>query len=76
MFYVYILFSPSTGKYYVGQTDDLENRLVRHNRGYEKSTSKYVPWVLVWQTTKSSRGEALVLELKLKNVKNTAAKFY
>ncbi|WP_353078672.1 GIY-YIG nuclease family protein, partial [Flavobacterium sp.] len=27
MFYVYILFSTSKSKYYIGQTSDIENRL-------------------------------------------------
>lgn len=31
MFYTYILQSESTGKYYVGQTNNLGQRLLRHN---------------------------------------------
>ncbi len=33
MFTVYILFSHTTQKYYTGQTQNLENRLLEHNSG-------------------------------------------
>ena len=54
--------------HYIGQTQDIASRLARHNNGYEKSTSPYVPWKLVWVCSKSSRGEAMKLEKKLKNL--------
>ena len=31
---VYVLRSESTGRYYTGCTEDLENRLHEHNAGY------------------------------------------
>ncbi len=68
MFYVYILRSEKLGFYYKGQTSDLARRIKEHNNGEEKSTSRYVPWVLVWHTTVDSRSEALALEQKLKNI--------
>jgi putative endonuclease len=66
--WVYILYSASTDKYYKGQTDDLRSRLHRHNSGWEKATKYGVPWTLVWCTEKSDRGEAMILEKKLKNL--------
>ncbi|WP_394706454.1 GIY-YIG nuclease family protein [Draconibacterium orientale] len=54
--------------YYKGQTSCLEDRLFRHNSGYEKATRHGVPWKLVWSTSKPTRGEALMLEKKLKNL--------
>ncbi len=68
MFYVYILKSEKSGSYYKGQTANLERRIREHNNGEEKSTSRYVPWVLVWHTIVGSRSEALALEQKLKNM--------
>jgi|GEM_PF-5101951 len=45
--YVYILYSESAGKYYVGQTPDLETRLLFHNELSKNSyTSRYRPWTL------------------------------
>jgi putative endonuclease len=67
-FYVYILYSPSFGKFYVGQTDDVESRLKRHNDGFVKSTAPYIPWLLECIIEKESRGEAILLERKLKNL--------
>ncbi len=68
LFYVYIIYSKLFDKYYIGQTNDVSARLVRHNCGLEDFTSKYVPWVLIGYITKSTRSEAVVLEKKLKNL--------
>ena len=68
MYTVYILRSISTGRYYKGQTNDLERRMKEHNNREEKSTSAYVPWELVFSAEVSSRSEALQLERKIKNI--------
>ena len=68
MYYVYILYSPKFDKFYIGQTNDMANRLERHNNGYETYTSKFIPWVLKGFVLKESRNEALILEKKLKNL--------
>ena len=46
MFYIYILYSPSADKYYVGYTSDPENRLKEHNEqiAFNTFTSKFRPW--------------------------------
>lgn len=67
-FYVYILYSKKFDIYYKGQTQDLNSRLEYHNKGYVKSTSKYIPWELKCAIEKPSRKEALILERKLKNL--------
>ncbi|MFV0269103.1 MAG: GIY-YIG nuclease family protein, partial [Draconibacterium sp.] len=67
-FTVYILYSPGTDAYYKGQTSDLQDRIWRHNAGYEKATRIGAPWELVWSAEKETRGEALILEKKLKNL--------
>jgi putative endonuclease len=68
MFYVYILQSEVNGAYYKGFTSDIRRRLSEHNSGKEKSTSRYVPWQLVWYAEKPTREEAMLLEKKLKNI--------
>ena len=68
MFFVYILYSEKGNRYYIGQTSDVEARLHRHNSGYEKSTSPYVPWKLLCKIEKPNRSEAMILERKLKNL--------
>ncbi len=45
MYYIYILYSPSFDKYYVGYTQDYNQRLVTHNTTDKNTfTSKYRPW--------------------------------
>jgi putative endonuclease len=63
---VYILFSESSGRYYIGHTQNIEIRLHQHNSAQGNFTSKYAPWNLVWSNTISSRGEAMKLENKIK----------
>ena len=67
-FYVYIIYSAGFDKFYVGQTQDIENRISRHNAGIEKATKPYCPWEMKWCTIKSSSSEAIKLEMKLKNL--------
>ncbi len=63
---VYILFSEKLGRYYCGQSDNLEKRLVNHNNGGKKYTSKGVPWILIKVYNCGNRSEAIVLERKIK----------
>ena len=65
---VYILFSPKHNRHYIGQTNNIANRLIRHNAGHEKATAPYSPWELIWYTEKITRAEAMTLERKLKNL--------
>jgi putative endonuclease len=64
-FFVYILKN-SSGKFYTGQTNDLENRIVRHNSGFVRSTRAGIVWKLVYSTKVNSRLEALLLEKRIK----------
>jgi putative endonuclease len=67
-FFVYILYADAHQRYYIGQTSDVISRLSRHNNGMEKSTAPYKPWRIILFIEKSSRGEAMILERKLKNL--------
>jgi putative endonuclease len=75
-YFTYILKSINHDEYYVGQTDNMENRLVRHNNGYEKYTSKYMPWEVALKIEKNSRSEAIILERKLKNLGSKRLKHF
>lgn len=71
MHYLYILYSASSDKYYVGQTPDLETRLLFHNELSEDSyTSKHRPWELVCSIEVPSRSEAMKLERYVKGRKS------
>ena len=65
-FKVYILWSESLQKFYVGSTNNAEDRLLRHNAGYEKYTSKGKPWKLIHEIACIDRKEAYNLEMKIK----------
>lgn len=62
MFYVYFLLSTRNGDVYVGSTENVENRLKRHNSGKVKSTKGYRPWKLLGFETYASRSEAVKFE--------------
>jgi putative endonuclease len=66
MYIVYVLFSKSSLKYYTGQTDNLENRLYRHNSGLSLSNKSGKPWELIYQIQFLTRSEAMLLEQKIK----------
>ncbi len=66
MFYVYILRSKKTGKLYKGFTDDLRNRIIRHNTGKVKSTKNGKPWELLHYQVFKNKTDARREELFLK----------
>jgi putative endonuclease len=69
-FWVYILQSESTDRFYCGQTNNLELRLHEHNDpGYNgtKTTKRFKgPWKLIWTFECSDRSEAMRLERSIK----------
>jgi putative endonuclease len=45
---VYILKSEKYPITYVGSTQDIHRRIIEHNSGKQRFTSRYVPWVIVY----------------------------
>ena len=72
MHYLYALYSDSTDKYYVGETNDLDARLVKHNNHfYRKSYTKSASdWEVVLDKRCNNREEALYLEDFIKRMKS------
>jgi predicted GIY-YIG superfamily endonuclease len=69
---VYILESIThPGTYYVGCTDDVDDRLRRHNAGYGESQSRHTsmkgPWKVVVQIEFEDRAKAFAFEKYLKS---------
>ena len=50
----------------MGQTQNIDKRLERHNKGLVKSTKRGVPWDLVTTIDVANRSEALLLEKRIK----------
>jgi len=69
MNYVYIIKSLSKGALYIGSTDDIKNRLDRHNGGNVVSTKSRRPWVLIYYEAFISQKDARREELFLKSGK-------
>jgi len=72
-FCVYILFSPSLDKFYVGSTDNVDKRLIEHNSGFYKGayTSKRSDWEIFLHFNCSSRQRAKLIESHIKNMKSS-----
>ena len=65
-FWTYMLHCRG-GKYYTGQTDDLERRIAEHQAGRVAGfTGVRLPVELVWSEEFPSRHEALAAELQIK----------
>jgi len=69
-FYTYILESESSGKLYIGQTANIEDRLYRHNNGKSRFTKGKGPWKIIFSIQLDSTTDAILLENKLKAFKN------
>ena len=69
-FYCYILYSQPLDRYYIGQTNDLENRINQHNSGSNRFTSKGIPWIIVRKEKFNSRLEAIQRENEIKRKKS------
>jgi putative endonuclease len=75
-FTVYILYSESADKYYIGHTADLKSRLLQHNDAFvdthaTKFTLKNGPWKLVYSEDGfATRSEAMKREREIKGWKS------
>ena len=69
MYYCYILQSQTSGKYYIGVTDDVNHRQADHNSGISKWIKGKVPQNPVWQKEFPNLTEARKFENLLKRQK-------
>ena len=72
MFYMYILYSKKLGKYYIGSSQDVQERLLRHNKGHTTFTKTGIPWELVYTEQFPTREAAFKRELQIKKKKSRA----
>jgi putative endonuclease len=70
MAFTYILFSAKINSYYVGSTNNLVDRLKRHNSGRSTFTKKGLPWILIYKKEYSTKSEAYQAELYIKSQKS------
>ncbi|EAQ47914.1 GIY-YIG nuclease family protein [Leeuwenhoekiella blandensis] len=67
MYFVYILESLSSGRKYVGFTQNLDARLLEHNRGNVTSTKPFRPWKRIYSEEQPTQIEARMREKYLKS---------
>lgn len=65
MFYSYIL-KLNNGKYYIGYSSNLKQRLLDHKSGKVFATRKFLPLKLVYYSAFDSKKKALDFEIYLK----------
>ena len=59
MFYIYAIASIEKNYIYVGLTKNINDRVLRHNKGRERTTRAYRPFELIFtETVNGSRSDA------------------
>ncbi len=67
MYYVYAIKSINRNYIYVGLTNNIKRRFFDHNKGYNKTTKPYKPFVLIHLQKFNTRIEARQREKYLKS---------
>ena len=70
-YHLYILYSPSAGRFYIGSTSDISQRIHYHNSGRSPYTRGRGPWYLVYSESYETRREALTREREIKRWKSS-----
>lgn len=69
MHHVYVLESLTTGRRYIGATQDLKRRLMDHNRGKNFSVRGRDPFKIIYTESFVTRADAEARERQLKSFK-------
>ena len=70
MHYVYILYSPTLDRFYIGETANPDERLKHHQAGDQRYTRRAADWTQVFLKSIPSRTEALTIEQSIKRSKS------
>jgi len=66
MHYTYILYSDSIKKYYIGSSENLEERLKKHLSNHKVFTVKINDWKIVYSEEFTTKSEAIKREKEIK----------
>lgn len=69
-FHVYILQSQSSGRFYVGQTEHLDERIKYHQSNYSKTNKNRGPWKLLYTEQYETRSDTMRRESYIKKQKD------
>jgi putative endonuclease len=67
---VYIIYSSLLDQYNIGHSENLEDRLFRHNNSGSKYTKRAGDWKLVYSEELSNKAEASKREIQIKRKKS------
>jgi len=67
MYYIYVLKSLKDSKWYTGYTDDLQKRILEHNKGHNFSTKDRRPFKLIYYEASLNEKDAKAREKYLKS---------
>jgi len=67
---VYIVYSANIDQYYIGQTENLPDRLFRHRNSSSLATKKAKDWELVYKESFDNRANAVGREKEIKSKKS------
>ena len=70
MFYTYIIYSNKADKFYIGATENLEQRLAKHRNKNKGFTNQADDWQIVYSKEFQTKTEALAYERLIKNWKS------
>ena len=70
MYFVYILFSPSKDRFYIGSSSDLTDRLKKHNTNHKGFTGGTADWHIVYSERYPNKPEAIQREREIKKWKS------
>ncbi|MFA6183979.1 MAG: GIY-YIG nuclease family protein [Parcubacteria group bacterium] len=70
-FFIYILKSLKDSELYIGQTNSIEKRIIRHNAGQVSSTKNRRPLEIIHTEKFDTRKESMAREKYLKSLKSS-----
>src|SRR4030067_2510511 len=69
-YYVYILYSQTKDRYYIGYSHDPQERLTEHNMGATPSTRPGRPWIMAYTEVACDKSAAIKREQEIKRMKS------
>jgi len=68
-YYIYVLYNSNKNFIYIGYSESLKERVVKHNAGEVKSTKAYLPLILIFYEAYRTKSDAKRREVYLKSNK-------
>ena len=69
-YYIYIIKSERTNRYYTGYSKYPHKRLIRHNTRATRNTQTGIPWRLVYVERFEDKHSAIMREIEIKRIKS------